>query len=683
MISKPINSFLKSKFQEIHKAAIEKANTDLKDFQIKINSFKNHFDRYKLLCNEQERLDNLKEKHAHPYYIEYHSSPDWLLEQFASRCFLLNVDEGEELAEAIYLGCYSWDITQIKIELRKDIPEYTYEYFLNGQVCKYFSAFGNEYNMSRDDYYEIRNWQTERLVKIVDYECQVLIKNIQQYCKSISDPLAFILEEKEKIEAIDKEAINAQMLKKKLGNLYIYKDFDCSTINSDSLEKNFELFLDGRIAWNNIFPFQIEPLLAKIDRNFQMPLGAEFTLFFVINKVADWIELILNGQPIQQEVISTDWNILFNKALQEAMQFAEESIEPIEEFAYNVELPQKDVKDYLIEKLELYRIKFNAFEKKYLFALLEEKNRPLLKNTFITNAFLGNNLQKEFEAIKEAIVIQEMSWDIVNIYGDIFNTHKIDYPEKTESYLEIMDLMNQMVLDKELYNELRASMDDFMQHFHSYLLPIEMHFQNQRETLSDLFRKSLKRLETHLNDAEPSNKILYLQSRIKDLRHQELYYKQIKHELNEDNDALRYPSLFKEFLEIEADFIKNIKDIDRVPEFTLLPKKQLPLSDSRTKTFDEIFPGEKGRFVLQLLEDLSITVEGSSQLTPKRVGAIRGVIDALLQNQIAPQLNIRTLCSVIADKTGTPLKSGKIDASKTSNFFFKRANQYISTNYRS
>src|SRR5262249_4977009 len=125
MISKPINSFLKNKFQEIHKAAIEKANTDFKDFQIKISSFDDHFDKYKLLCNEEERLDNLKEKHDHPYYIEYHSSPDWLLEQFASRCFLLNVDEGEELADAIYLGCYSWEITQSKIRLRKGIPGYT------------------------------------------------------------------------------------------------------------------------------------------------------------------------------------------------------------------------------------------------------------------------------------------------------------------------------------------------------------------------------------------------------------------------------------------------------------------------------------------------------------------------------------------------------------------------------
>lgn len=682
MISKPINSVLKSKFKEIHKAATARASQDYKDFENRLAALDSHFDKFQLLYEETRRLDRLTEDHPYQYYVQNHSSEEWLLDQFAGRCFLLNIDEADELEDAIYLGAYDYNVSQKYWELKKEIPKYSYNEFLNGKICRYLDSFERGYNIEEDDYYKIRQWQADKLVYIIDYEYRAMIKNVQQHCKTLQDPLSFILEEKEKIEAIFKLPEILNELKVHLSKLYVLRDLNLETLDDTLLIKNFLNFKKDEITWQGVYPLLIQPLLEKVEAKYKKPFGSETTLFYVVNKVSDWFEQVLSGKPVQQEVQATDWNGLFEKLLNEVKQLTTEAVEPIEDYAYNEELAQENVKSYLIGKFEDYRHKFNSFEKKYLFGVVDEEMRETLRRMFITNAFFGNDLQGQYDAIKEAMIIHNVSWEIAGIYGHIFDTHKFDYPERNGSHIEIMHLLNQMVIDKDIYMEERKIMDDFMEHFHVYRLPIEMHFQNHREEMSELFRKALNRLEEHLDDAEPTNKILYLQSRLKELRQRELRYKQIKHELEDDNDDLKYSTLFKEFLEIETDFINNVKDIDPLPALTYTPKKQILLSAPTNKTFDETFPGEKGQFVMQLLEDLSITIDGKAQLGAKKVGAIRGVVEALRESHIAPQLNLNSLYCMVADKIGTQIKSGKIDASRTSEEFLKQAKQYIATNYK-
>lgn len=573
MISKPINSVLKSKFKELHKAASAKANDDYKLFQDKLNSLDNHFDKFKMLYEEDERLEKLTDENPHPYYVENHSTEEWLLNQFAGRSVILNIDEAAEFEEAIYLGAYNQNITKQYWELKKEIPKYTYTDFLQGKICRYLNTFEKAYNIEEDDYYKIRQWQADKLVMIVEYEYRFLIRKVQQHCKSLSDPLKFILEEKEKIEAIDKLPADATIIKEHLSKLYIYAGCDVYILDNDLLKTNFKIYKDERLTWQGVYPLLIKPLVEKVAANYKKPFLSETTLFFVINKIADWYELVLNGQSVQQEIVSPDWDKLLQQLFEEVKTITKEAIEPIEDYAYNEELNKDDVKNYLIDKFEDYRHKFNSCDKKYFFGIVDEEKRETLRRMFITNSFFGNDVQGQYDAIKEAMVIHDVSWEIAGIYGHIFDTHKMDYPERNGSHIEIMSLLNQMVIDKELYTEQRKIMDDFMEHFHAYRLPIEMHFQNHREAMSELFRKALNRLEGHLDDAEPTNKILYLQSRLKELRQRELYYKQIKHELVDDDDALRYSTLFKEFLEIEAHFVKETKDIDNMLS---LPNSEKP-----------------------------------------------------------------------------------------------------------
>lgn len=679
MAVKPLNNSLKKGFENIFQKATEQA---INDFQGNIETkLKNqdHYNSLKLLIEESKRLDELIDNHPHPYYIENHSSEDWLLTQFASRTILLNVDESKELSEAVYLGKYRALISEKKWPMKEEIPAYNYQDFINGKECQYFLSFENYYNISEEDYYKIRDWQSANLIKIVGYEYRMLITKIQAHCKTLSNPLEFIIAEKEKLEnELDKTPDDPTLLKKALAKLFIFNGVDVNKFNPELLIRNFKPYKSGEIDWKCITPANIEVPLKKLQKKPKNIFSSEATLFYTINKITDWLDSVIKGKPIQELVTDADWQAILEKAQNNALLQVEQLTTEIDDHVYQADLSNDEIKEYLIEHLETYRRKFNAFEEKYFFHILREEKKHLLERMFITNSFLSNDMERQIQAVIESTIIYEVSWYVVQTYCAIFDTHKMDYYTKDDGYIQIMSLMNQMVIEKDLYIEMRESMDDFMKHFHSYFLPIEIHFQNQRVKFTELFDKSLDRLQENLDEADPTNKIIYLQSRLKELRHSENRMKRYRHESWFDKREFKYAKLFKEFLQIEADFIKETRDIE-LP--LLLTKTQsLPLNDTLPQNFESLLSEEKATFILKMLEDLSITLNGKAQLSERRKGVLRGVVEALKENDILPNLSLELLNKIVADKIGLTLKS-KIDWSKTSDLYLAKGKKYISANY--
>ncbi len=236
-----------------------------------------------------------------------------------------------------------------------------------------------------------------------------------------------------------------------------------------------------------------------------------------------------------------------------------------------------------------------------------------------------------------------------------------------------------MVIDKELHNEIRKSMDDFMHHFHNYSLPIELHFQNQKEVLSNIFDKSLHRLEDLLNDSESTNKILYLQSRLKELRHREIRIKELVMRREFNMREFRFDKLFKEFLEIEADFMSETGHINFRPA---LPHGINTTAIQESKpTFDTLLSEKNKSFVLNMLEGLSFTLNGKPNISDRKKSALRGIVEASIDKNILPNQSIHSLCQIIADKIKFPLKS-KLAESDVSREMRKKATTYISANYK-
>src|SRR5690606_26886124 len=123
-----------------------------------------------------------------------------------------------------------------------------------------------------------------------------------------------------------------------------------------------------------------------------------------------------------------------------------------------------------------------------------------------------------------------------------------------------------------------------------------------------------------------------IQSRLKELKQRELQFRTLI-EKREDFKSKedKYPNLFKEFLTIEAEFIKETAII---APLTYLPENPKILLDKpKVESFEELLSTEKQTYILQMLEDLAITVEGHYILSQKKIGAIRGVVEALREKK--------------------------------------------------
>lgn len=278
--------------------------------------------------------------------------------------------------------------------------------------------------------------------------------------------------------------------------------------------------------------------------------------------------------------------------------------------------------------------------------------------------------------LRELIIVHELSWYILVAHNDYFKTKNIC---DTQDYgiSDITMLLNKMVLDKKLYKAGKKAMDNFFLNFEKYSLPFDYHIKNIQEELSNVFSIALKNLQEILDDAEPTNKVIFLQSRIKEIKQRELEYKQYEKEFNFDQRENRYSDLFKEFLIIEADFIKETIHIPRLPNIGYQQPKQL--LDTK-ETLETIVNENDQLFIFKMMEDLSITLNGKSKLGERKKGAIRGVVEALKENKIFPDKSLDSLSRILAEKIGLKINS-KLDFSETSQKYKKEANNYISNNY--
>jgi len=156
------------------------------------------------------------------------------------------------------------------------------------------------------------------------------------------------------------------------------------------------------------------------------------------------------------------------------------------------------------------------------------------------------------------------------------------------------------------------------------------------------------------------------------------YPNKMEYKENEHDDKYamhvwkHYTNHFEVFKEATINALNDFKS--GIISTTKTPAKELK------KDFFTLIPqNNKQDYILQLLEDLSITLNGTSILTPRKKGALRGVIEALREKMIIPNIGLSTLCNVFADKINLELRS-ELDASTTSENYKKEALQYIKNN---
>lgn len=135
-----------------------------------------------------------------------------------------------------------------------------------------------------------------------------------------------------------------------------------------------------------------------------------------------------------------------------------------------------------------------------------------------------------------------------------------------------------------------------------------------------------------------------------------------------NKEKLLYPAEFtaiKELLEVVKKELAKLESVNKANE--------------KEDSFDSIFNVNKQQYILQLLEDLAITKQNQYALGMRAKGSIRGVVEALRDENIIPNQSLDKLCKIIATKINLELKS-KLDWSNTSDSYCKKTKEYIKNN---
>lgn len=677
MFNKPIDSSIRTEVVNNLKAAQKKADRYYND---NVNSKISGLDvitRLKIIDQEFKLIKRKIKKSKYPFYIENCTSLDWLVSQFASRAYLLNIDEGKELKDALFLGIYRNKLRADRNELLESTPVYTYEKFVNGEINSFFHHYPQYRNLSEEDFYKIVKWQSENVISIISYESSMLIKKIQQHCLKIDDPFYFLMLQKTIIDNLINYTGNApEDLKILLSQLYIFEDFNLKKFDNEVLFENYRLFRNDEFLWHKTEYCSIKKLSDVMQDRPTKLFSNEFLVFRTIDKIHFWLSTLVNESQIQNQYVLPDYKIELEKVQREAKEEIERLSDAMYDYIDSEKHSDKDIKKYLFNLYDANRVKYNKIKDKGILHILTDDRQHVLINYFTTNAFFRNSIEQTAENLKELIIVREVAWDILVAHDNLFDNKNI-YSTLDNGFSEINMLINKMVLNKKLYKAGKKAQRDFFSNFHKYSLPIDYHFQNVHEELKNVFNIALKNLQKVLDNAEPSKKIIYLQSRIKEIKQRELLFRQYEDERDFKHAVDKYSSLFKEFLVIEADFLKETINIPVIALDTT-HSKILEIKP----VFETVLNKGNQKFVLKLLEDLGLTTDGKANVSERKKGAIRGIVEALKGNNILPDRSLDLLCKIIGDKIGLQINS-KLDFSNVSEQYKKTAENYIAANYRS
>lgn len=93
-------------------------------------------------------------------------------------------------------------------------------------------------------------------------------------------------------------------------------------------------------------------------------------------------------------------------------------------------------------------------------------------------------------------------------------------------------------------------------------------------------------------------------------------------------------------------------------------------------TFENSISPENQQLILQLMDDLSITLNGKYCMSERKKSVIRGLVIALKEEGKLPNLAIHDLCLIIADKIGLEIKS-KLEHTSTAKDMQSAVKKYL------
>src|SRR5690554_57982 len=591
-INHSIDKMVKDKFLAIYNTALDDAKNYFEQkIQPELKS-KSTFDKIKFLKSEDKKQQSISRRVKFSAYNGASNVEEWLLKSFASRLSILNEDDSVDLKNAVYSGELSSLITNALIDLKDEVPSFSFNDFLSGKQDVFDDELGYVWHYEdKDDLDKIRKWRADKISSTLATETKLIIKAYQEQLKDHVNPVYQVNDDLKIFEGAIKgqKFDSVDELIKAFQQLNFLKGYDFEKMNSEESLQAYNLFVDDELAWSMINKNYVDSQRRNYnDSDKSTCFTAPPIIFYTVYKVADWLSDVSKKDTVFEEFKFPNYKQIVDEIIESADKSAEKYLTQFIKKNDFHNLSNEQRVNLLGKAINNCRHEFNdleEFEKQYYAAI----HREDVENVFKLNT-LFFDLDYHLEGLKKAA---KSYFNFIYFFSKTSHLTKGSHIFISKDYdrfnpHEVQSLAYSMVLDNDLHKRLVEIYDNNLKDLLAYGLHIDLFSLNYRERLHNLFLACIERLTEYLEDAEPSSKVLFIQSRLKDLKLRELKRKATPND-HSDEKNLSYTSMLKEYLEIEAEYIKETKDISFFQQAK--PIKQIQVESSKTskKALDTTF----------------------------------------------------------------------------------------------
>lgn len=552
---------LKQHFLNIREQVEIESSHLLESFLYEID-FENlrHTDKIIQLYDNIYKLSKEIDALTKPEYATYCRDESWLFNCFIHRFLIYNQDDSQNLRQGGIIGNFRCKLYDISKKLLDNYPKYTYKDFLNEKEDILFNHFRSKSpNTTFDDYLNIMTWLVKQQFKITEHERLLMQATFRKYCQG-KNHISEAKKEKELFVKIS--SLNVETPVDEFLNLFkkfiALRDYDFDSIDKIEWVAHFISFDKVRLIFSSLNSKPLNVLIEKYNSGlFNVPLSRQPIIFCSLHRYIDWIDSLIEGKITLENDCIVDYNDLIQTAKVNGTEKAMIYINTFRNKYCDNQISNEEYIEVLYTNADELRIALNKLKRQRYFVHLNDHEK--LASLFLTLSNMESNIINETEILEEAFELDSKINFIINELDNTVGFVNIDFkydkkPLNTLSEWEF--ILNAINFETDLRQKYNYIYDRFFAEHEYKRHPGLFIISNLHEGISEILNEAFSRLQKVLDNQHQNKKIIYIQDKLKCLRQRELNSK-----LN-NCEVGNYHLFFKELLEIQAEYIKETKDVN-------------------------------------------------------------------------------------------------------------------------
>jgi hypothetical protein len=506
-----------------------------------------------------------------PEYIYNHNNKEYLLKVFTNRLVFFEIDEQKIITEAFTIDLKLAKLQNQYNSITEKLHPFIFQEFKEGKENIFFYKFNERPpNTSFIEYFKCRNWQSVHLINVIETEKCFMQNLFRSANKSNGQLKKAIAKEKEALNNLFNS--NLQILDNQfitlLRNISIFNDATFVINEPNHWKETFFQVCKGVYDYTKFTPQYLKAIQnAYISCVSAYPISEPPIIFLSLIKYDDWIDELSKGSIILAGDINYNCDGLFIASHNSAIIEAKEKVNAFK-VKYNLNNTEpNEYKKILLKEFLLLRDRLNELDEPLYFQLLDYTDD--LEPYFIQKCYFRGNHGVEIRKLETAVKLYEE----INFYStELSKLFEGQYFKPSEgqvltAHLEVLSLLNSMTIDSKLYKQAYNIIQHFLSDIAANYKPFFFLIQDLKERLIELFEVISNRLINDLDYLPTERKSYYINVRLKEIKQNENAIR--IHGL----DLGFFASLFRDLLNTELDFVKEVRNYSFDPLKAILENK--------------------------------------------------------------------------------------------------------------